>query len=71
MKTYEQLLDNIVTLEYQRINPVAVNIHKNVAKAYAMQWVDKLYKDLNKNEGYGGIHPEYILEEIKKKIDKQ
>lgn len=71
MKTYEQLLDEVVTDEYYRINPVAVNIHKNVAKRYAKQWVDKLAKAMNKNQGYGSMQPESIVTDIKKEIDNQ
>jgi hypothetical protein len=71
MKTYEQILDEVVTREYQRVNPVAVNIHRTIAKEYCKQWLDKLLEALKKNQGYGSMNPDYILRQFKDEIDTQ
>lgn len=61
MKTYEEIMDEVVTEEYKRINPVAMNIHKNAAKKYAKQWVSEALKN----------EPDSFIEYYLKQIDEQ
>lgn len=54
-----------------KINATLMIDIERVMKEYAKQWVDKLAKAMDKNQGYGSMHPESIVNDIKKEIDAQ
>lgn len=68
MKTFREFQDRATERDpfdtYAKIN-------KWAAKEYAKQWVDKLAKALDTNQGYGSMSSYHIVDIIKKEIDAQ
>jgi hypothetical protein len=72
MKTYEQILDDTIEHDLHNIKPhQSKKVMTRAAKVYTKQWLDRLTKELSKNQGYGSMPPESILDDIKKEIDAQ
>lgn len=68
MKTFREFQDRATERDpfdtYAKIN-------KWAAKEYAKQWVDRLAKAMDKNQGYGSMSSDHIVNIIKAEIDNQ
>ena len=65
MKTYEDIFNEVVASEYNRINQGTVNIHRTTAKEFAKQWVKKAIQETHGNESLS------VVSDFFKMIDLQ